>query len=294
MVKRPGLITLLAVLHFIGASLLLILGSQELWDFPFGSLSGPPVMFEKEAGVLALVFAAAAFACGTGLWRLKPYGRRIQIGLAVIWVFLFPVGTVIGAVVLFYMWTPGIRALYSGTRAETLTPAERSQIASAAGPGGRAVAIGTAVALAAAALIGTIYFVTKPARVKARIAANEAAAIDSMRAIMRAQESYAAAGQGGYATSLEWLAIPCEGMSQGFLSSDLAKDSVRKSGYIFSLVTEGVSEGPSDCNGARTVTNFVAKAEPINFETGKRTFFASADGVLHERVDGTLRPVTSR
>ena len=278
--KRPALITVLVVFHFLGAAFLITMGSSELWEFPFER--GRRELFDTELAVLALVFGVAAVACGAGLWRLKPYGRRLQIGLAATWLILFPMGTVIGALVLFYMWTPGIRMLFSGKQVAAFTPAERTRIETVSRPGGRTVAIVTVVLLAVSAAIGAIYVASRPGRIKSTMAGNEAAAISTLRLIVSAQAAYAAGGGGGYATSLARLAMPCGGMKDGFIPSYLGTDPARSSGYIFRLEGVEAGQGVIDCHGAPTGSDYYATAEPMNYETGKRAFSASAAGVLYE------------
>ena len=278
--KRPALVTLLAVLHFIGAALLFIGGSSELWEFPFDR--GRRELFDTEAAVLALIFGVIAVACGAGLWRLKPYGRRLQIGLAAIWVFLFPVGTVIGGLVLFYMWTPGIRALFSGKQVDVFTSEEHSQIEIVSRPSGRTVLVGLFVLLGLGVMILAFYVTSRPGRIKSTMAGNEAAAIATLRLIVSAQAAHAAGGGGGYATSFARLAMPCAGMKDGFIPSYLGKDPARSSGYIFRMEALGAGEGVIDCHGAPTGTDFYVTAEPMNYDTGKRAFSASAAGVLYE------------
>jgi hypothetical protein len=280
-VKRPALITLLAGFQFLAAFLLLLGGAVELNDRRLGV--GRRTMFDTEVAVLAIVFGTLSLLCGLGLWRLRRYGRRIQIALAVCTLILFPVGTIAGAVVLVYMWTPGIRVLFSGRPPADLTAAERARVATVTErPGSRAVWVSVGVLLVGGAAIGTVYMIAKPSLVRSRIAANEAAAVASMRTILSAQASYAAAGGGGYATRLSRLAIRCPGSSNGFVPGDLAEDRSRTKGYIFGMESVGAPAGPVDCNGAPTETDFYGSAEPMNNETGKRAFSTSAAGIVYE------------
>ena len=62
------------------------------------------------------------------------------------------------------------------------------------------------------AIIGIIAAIAVPGLLRARMSGNESSAIGSMRAINSAQAGYsAAAGQGGYATSLTILGTACAG-----------------------------------------------------------------------------------
>ena len=72
------------------------------------------------------------------------------------------------------------------------------------------------------AIIGIIAAIAVPGLLRARMSGNESSAIGSMRAINTAQVNYsAAAGQGGYATSLTILGTACPGGTQAFISPDL-------------------------------------------------------------------------
>ena len=85
--------------------------------------------------------------------------------------------------------------------------------------------------------------------IRARVSANESAAIGSMRALNGGQMSYASGGGfGGFATSLSILATPCLGSAVGFISPDLDPTlpgvtaigtGLIKSGYVVDLVGNG-------------------------------------------------------
>ncbi|MBI2188966.1 MAG: prepilin-type N-terminal cleavage/methylation domain-containing protein [Acidobacteria bacterium] len=135
------------------------------------------------------------------------------------------------------------------------------------------------------AIIGIIAAIAVPGLLRARMSGNESAAIGSLRAINSAQASYsAAAGQGGYATSLTLLATPCPS-GTGFISDDLnptvmGADPVPKSGYNVTLAGNGTA-GPNDCNGTATNTDYTAEAVPINVgTTGVRGFNTSSQGAI--------------
>src|SRR5437763_14083356 len=86
------------------------------------------------------------------------------------------------------------------------------------------VAVGTIAILAAIAL---------PNVLRARIAANEAAALASLRVIHTAESTVASeCGGNGYAQRLADLIKPPPGTSHAFISPDLATDQTLKSGYV--------------------------------------------------------------
>src|SRR5437588_2879677 len=81
-------------------------------------------------------------------------------------------------------------------------------------------------------IIGVIAAIAIPSLVRARMSANEASAIGSMRAINSAQSIYSlSCGGSGYAQSLNDLAKAPPNSAQGFISPDLSINGVTKSGY---------------------------------------------------------------
>src|SRR5437762_11588966 len=89
------------------------------------------------------------------------------------------------------------------------------------------VAVGTIAILAAIAL---------PNVLRARIAANEASALASLRVIHTAQSTFASeCGGNGYAQRLADLIKPPAGSTHAFISPDLGTDPTLKSGYVVTL-----------------------------------------------------------
>ena len=140
------------------------------------------------------------------------------------------------------------------------------------------------------AIIGIIAAIAVPGLLRARMSGNESSAIGSMRAINSAQVNYsAAAGQGGYATSLTILGDACGTGTQGFISPDLnpatpnitlAGTGVVKSGFIVDMAATG-NAGPDDCNALPTSTDFNATAVPqVPGSTGVRGFNTGAAGTI--------------
>src|SRR5258705_13953207 len=82
------------------------------------------------------------------------------------------------------------------------------------------------------AIIGIILVMTIPGLRRARMAANEASAVQSLRAINSGERSFSATcGQGGFAVDLADLAKVPAGSASGFISPDLNSNGVVKSGY---------------------------------------------------------------
>ena len=144
--------------------------------------------------------------------------------------------------------------------------------------------------LVVVAIIGVIAAIAVPSLLKARISADEASAIASLRAINSAQASYVGSGgQGGYATALSTLARACPNSSQGFLGADLSTDPSNKSGYQVSLqAATGAVAGILDCNGVMTRTGYYSTAVPLSGGvTGRSAYASSSTSVVFYDESGT-------
>jgi hypothetical protein len=131
---RPGVLTALAVLDFLSAAIALA---------PAAAAAGRLHRDGSHAGILAAAGACALLAgvavvAGMGLWQLEEYGRRTQLGLAVLGLPLVPVGTFMSILVLGYLAKPGTRLLFSGR--SQLSPDEAAEVSRAAGDQGLAMA----------------------------------------------------------------------------------------------------------------------------------------------------------
>ncbi len=132
------------------------------------------------------------------------------------------------------------------------------------------------------AIIGVVAAIAVPGLLKARISADEAAAIGSLRAINSAQAGYSSgAGSGGYAASLATLATGCGGATTPFISADLATDPTHKSGYEIALqAAADAPAGEPDCNGVPTHAAFYSTAVPLAHGVSGRSAFASMGGSI--------------
>jgi prepilin-type N-terminal cleavage/methylation domain-containing protein len=139
------------------------------------------------------------------------------------------------------------------------------------------------------AIIGLVASIAIPGLRRAWMAANEASAIGSLRAISSGQTSYAAvAGKGGFAPGLVTLSAACPATSTGFISPDLSSDPSVKSGYRVTLAASASSTpGPNDCNGVATETGYYVTAAPTSLGfTGQRAFASGGGGSIYVDLSG--------
>jgi len=115
--------------------------------------------------------------------------------------------------------------------------------------------------------IGIISAIAIPNLLASRKAANEAAAIASLRYIGGAQATYAATGTGSYGSLTQLFGAR-------LIDANLASGT--KNGYVFTVTVNG--------NG------FEAQATPVSRSAGNRSFYVSADGVI--RYAPGVRPAT--
>ena len=131
------------------------------------------------------------------------------------------------------------------------------------------------------AIILIIAAIAIPNLLRARIAANESSAANSIRQISRGEFAYYAAYPDlGYASSLSVLSGPANNCTPSSTTACLIDSTLaggQKSGYNFQL-TALLPAGATN-------TAFVAGAAPITFnQTGVRDFCSVSDGVLRAQV----------
>jgi type IV pilus assembly protein PilA len=138
------------------------------------------------------------------------------------------------------------------------------------------------------AIIGIIAAIAIPGLLRARMSANEAGTIGSVRSVVSSQMNYAAsAAHGGYAPTLPRLGALCPGSAVPFLSSELtAAAVVQKSGYSIEMqpaTAAGVAA--DDCNGVPTAGGFYVTAVAVMpGVSGNRAFAATAVGSIWENA----------
>lgn len=169
--KRPLGISILAVLSFVGAAGAAV-GSGVLVYRAGGEEPG------WNAGIAAVLLALAGLnlAVGIGLWRLRRWGRTLELIASWIGLLGFPIGTVVSIVALFYLNRPGIKILFSGKPPSAWTPTEISAVQKVQQM--RAAVLAAVMVWAVIALIGILAALAIPlyenVQARARIAKAEA------------------------------------------------------------------------------------------------------------------------
>jgi type IV pilus assembly protein PilA len=144
------------------------------------------------------------------------------------------------------------------------------------------------------AIIGIIAAIAVPGLLRARMSGNEASAIGSMRAVNSAQSTYSSScASGGYAQSLNDLALPPAGSNSGFISPDIAVNGVTKSGYLVTVgpgtVNNVVTAAAATCNAsaAAAIASYFAEAHPVTVgSTGQRSFGTDQRGTIFQLNTG--------
>lgn len=143
------------------------------------------------------------------------------------------------------------------------------------------------------ALLSIIAAFALPRLLRARMVANESAAIASLRAVGVSQDLFAKfCGGGGYSVALTSLGLPAPGGGAPFLAPDLtASDTPEKSGYTFGLAAgAGATGGPTDCHGKPTATRFYATAVPAAASRGRRSFALTTNQGIWQVAGSTAPP----
>jgi prepilin-type N-terminal cleavage/methylation domain-containing protein len=141
------------------------------------------------------------------------------------------------------------------------------------------------------AVIAIVAAIAVPGFLRARVSANEASAVGSMRSITAAEATFSAScGGGGYAVDLVDLATAPLTGGPAFLPSDLAEafpGGTPKNGYEFMvspIAGEVVLAAGNTCNGSAndTETEFFANGDPIAVTVGVRFFGANHTGQIRQ------------
>jgi len=220
-----------------------------------------------------------------GLFMLKGFGRVCQMIQSGVGLLMVPLGTIMSALILYYLTRPGMALLFSGRPPAAMTPVARDLVARDSKQGVVVVVVLIVTLFLGVAVLGIIAAISIPALLKARMAGNETVAIGSLRAMSSAQAAYAATHGGQYGTldclTLQAVCPNADGSlpTEAFLSPTAAVPGPR-SGYTFRLLI------PSD------QARFVYWAEPEQWGTsGQRSFCVTdAATVLEYLTNDVLAP----
>jgi prepilin-type N-terminal cleavage/methylation domain-containing protein len=119
---------------------------------------------------------------------------------------------------------------------------------------------------------------------RAKMAANEASAISTLRALNSAQMAYSSScGRNLFAPTFAQL------VAGGFASDDMNLSP--KSGYAFTLTPGGGAAGAPDCAAQPTQNFYYASAAPVSVASGRRGFATSVAAVVWQDTTGTPPPL---
>ena len=131
--KRPDGVTAIAVWYFVEAFFALTMACM-LIAIPFSGLYddiGDPigefwVSFTVTCGVVyVLIMAIALLFAGWGLLRMKEWARWLAVILGIFSLFAFPIGTVIGVLIIWYLLKEDVREAFDMAKGGMLPePAE--------------------------------------------------------------------------------------------------------------------------------------------------------------------------
>jgi general secretion pathway protein G len=186
---RPALVTVIAVLHFVGGPLML-LGAVGV----FTTAENADRFFALGFGAVFVLLGAASLATGIGLWKMREWGRVLQIVLACIGLLGIPLGTIISILLLVYFTRPHVKLLFSGRRLDQLAPDEVATLSAAGGgaSGASVVVIAGIVVLVVVAFSGILAAIAIPNLLTAMQRSRQLRTIADMRRIAVTVETYRA------------------------------------------------------------------------------------------------------
>jgi hypothetical protein len=118
--KRPDGVTAIAVWYFVEAFFTLMIACTLIaipFSGVFSDIGDPTGEFFATFGltcgvVFVLLMAIAALLAGWGLLRMKQWARWLAFILAIFSLFAFPIGTVIGALIIWYLLKDDVREAF--------------------------------------------------------------------------------------------------------------------------------------------------------------------------------------
>jgi prepilin-type N-terminal cleavage/methylation domain-containing protein len=140
------------------------------------------------------------------------------------------------------------------------------------------------------AIILIIAAIAIPSLLRSRLAANQASAVGSCRALNNAEITYSSTFNVGYSVDLTSLTSPTSANANptstaaGLIDSVLASGS--KSGYNF-IYSPGVSDS------AGRVLSYTVSAEPMSSSTGINYYYTDQSGVIRQNSTTTAASTDS-
>lgn len=270
--KRPGVVTFLAVLDIFAGLLYLGGGTLIAVLALAGQIEEAAPLFVILGGIAAAL-GTLYLATGLGLWILRPFGRSCQFVLAILWLLSVPIGTIIGAMTMYYLTRPGVALLFSGRPPAALSPEQRASVDRDARGGGLLVALVVCIGLGTVAVVAILAAIAIPGLMAARVSGNEAIAIGRLRSMSSAQVVFASQHDGRFGT-LECLNEPTrcppsagEPPSVPYLPAEISESP--EHGYAYRLAL-------SDDQG-----HFTYWAEPERRgSSGRRAFCVDPSGTV--------------
>ena len=102
-------VKVVSVLYWIGAvlsvlfGLMMLVGGSALGMFAGGLGGGILGGFAVLMGILMIIFAILGAIVGYGLWTHRSWARILGIVLSIIGLLSFPVGTIINAIIIYFL-----------------------------------------------------------------------------------------------------------------------------------------------------------------------------------------------
>ena len=129
------------------------------------------------------------------------------------------------------------------------------------------------------AIILIIAAIAIPNLIRARIAANQASAVESCRTVTSAEVLYNVAYDNGFAPSLSALGGPVSGAASATNAQliDEVLSAGEKSGYLFTY-----SATNADSTGA--FQNYTLNADPMDAMTGVDHYYTDEPSVIHMNI----------
>lgn len=186
-IKRPAGVTIIAVLNLL-AGALAILGGLS-WFVTMAEVVDDSPIAIIGIGLGYIVVGGGWMAAGIGLLKFRSWGRTLQIILSCIGLVGFPILTVVSALVLYYLFRPGIKLLFSGREHADFSAEEHVEIATISSRKASLIAV-VVVILVGIFSCGLIAAFIIPSSLGVINRARQKQTIAEMRSISSAVEAY--------------------------------------------------------------------------------------------------------